>query len=90
MVVVGNKVKKNIKEFIGVVLSDKMDKTVVVWVDKVKMHPIYKKRYVVRKKYYAHDENNEAKIGDKVRIRESRPLSKLKRWIVVEVIKEDK
>ena len=89
MVVVWNKVKKNIKEFVGVVLSDKMDKTVVVWVEKVKMHPIYKKRYIVRKKYYAHDENNEAKIWDKVRIRESRPLSKLKRWVVVEVIKDN-
>ncbi len=90
MVVVGNKVKKNIKEFVGTVLSDKMDKTVVVWVEKVKIHPIYKKRYIVRKKYYAHDENNEAKIWDKVRIRESRPLSKLKRWIVVEILKENK
>jgi len=53
------------------------------------MHPLYKKRYIVRKKYYAHDENNEAKIGDIVRIRESRPLSKLKRWTVVEILEKN-
>ncbi len=87
MVMVWDKVKKNIKEFIWTVVSDKMDKTVVVVVEKVKMHPIYKKRYVVKRKYYAHDEENKAKIGDVVRIRESRPLSKLKRWRVVEIVK---
>ena len=86
MVIVGEKTKKNIKEFIGKVVSDKMDKTRVVMVERVQMHPLYKKRYVVRKKYYVHDEKNESKIGDIVRIRESRPLSKLKRWILLEIV----
>ena len=74
------------RELVGIVTSDKMDKTLVVTVDEVKMHPLYKKRYVVKKKYYAHDEENQAKIGDKVTIREMRPMSKLKRWKFVEVV----
>ncbi|GAB6071836.1 30S ribosomal protein S17 [Venenivibrio stagnispumantis] len=78
--------KKHIKEFIGKVVSDKMDKTVVVVVERKFPHPLYKKMVKKTKKFYAHDENNQAKVGDIVRIRESRPLSKLKRWVVVEII----
>lgn len=78
--------KKHIKEFIGKVVSDKMDKTVVVAVERKFPHPLYKKMVKKTKKFYAHDENNQAKVGDIVRIRESRPLSKLKRWVVVEII----
>ncbi|MFW5890903.1 MAG: 30S ribosomal protein S17 [bacterium] len=75
------------KELVGVVVSDKMDKTITVVVERVKMHRIYKKRFVVQKKYYANDVDNKAKIGDMVKIRESKPMSKLKRWELVEVVK---
>jgi small subunit ribosomal protein S17 len=67
----------------GVVVSDKMDKTIVVKVERRYQHPIYKKYIRRSKKYHAHDENNQCKIGDTVSIRECRPLSKLKRWEVV-------
>lgn len=67
----------------GVVVSDKMDKTVVVKVERRVMHPIYKKFIRRSKKYAAHDENNQFKIGDVVRIRECRPLSKSKSWEVL-------
>jgi small subunit ribosomal protein S17 len=67
---------------IGTVVSNKMDKTVVVGVDTYKSHPKYKKRYKVTKKFYAHDEENKYKEGDKVTIQEGRPMSKLKRWVV--------
>ena len=70
----------------GVVVSDKMDKTIVVSVDRYKEHPKYKKRYKISKKYKAHDEKNEYKIGDKVVIHESRPLSKDKKWEVIKKI----
>jgi len=70
----------------GIVLQSKMDKTIVVKVTRQKQHPRYKKYIRVSKKYYAHDEKNEAKIGDKVRIIESRPMSKLKRWRLFEVL----
>lgn len=80
-------VKKNIKEFVGVVVSDKMDKTVVVAVERKMAHPLYGKQIKKTKKFHAHDEENRCKVGDVVRIRESRPLSKLKRWVVVEIIK---
>ncbi len=79
--------KKNFRELKGVVVSNKMQKTVVVKVNTSKSHPIYKKRYIVSKRYKAHDENNEYNIGDKVLIRENRPLSKDKKWSVVRVIK---
>ena len=78
---------KNIKELIGEVVSDKTTKTRTILVKSVKMHPIYKKRFVVSKKYYAHDENNSSKVWDFVKIRECKPLSKLKRWNIVETIK---
>ncbi len=67
----------------GVVVSNKMDKTIVVKVETYKSHPKYKKRYKVTKKFHAHDEANKAQIWDVVTIRESRPLSKLKRWVLV-------
>jgi small subunit ribosomal protein S17 len=68
----------------GVVVSDKQDKTVVVRVDRRFTHPIYKKTIRRSKNYHAHDENNQFKPGDLVRIEESKPLSKLKRWTVVQ------
>jgi small subunit ribosomal protein S17 len=67
----------------GVVVSDKMDKTVVVKVERRLMHPLYKKFIRRSKKYAAHDEANGAKVGDVVQIRECRPISKRKRWEVV-------
>ncbi|HUT67328.1 MAG TPA: 30S ribosomal protein S17 [Dehalococcoidales bacterium] len=70
----------------GKVVSDKMDKTVVVEVDTPKRHPLYKKTIRRVVKYYAHDEKNQSKIGDTVRIVETRPTSKLKRWRVAEIV----
>ena len=67
-------------------MSDRMNKTVVVAVETRKVHPLYKKAIRVSKKYKAHDENNACKIGDKVKIVETRPLSKEKRWRVTEII----
>ncbi len=74
------------KSRIGTVVSDKMDKTVVVAVERRYPHPLYGKQVTRTKKYHAHDENNEYHPGDVVRIMETRPLSRLKRWRVVEVI----
>lgn len=71
---------------VGRVVSDKMDKTVVVAVDTVRKHPLYHKRYTRTNKFMAHDEQNACKPGDIVRIEETRPLSKHKRWIVREVL----
>ncbi len=76
----------NRKERIGVVVSDIQDKTIVVRVDRRTPHPLYKKIVKVRKKFTAHDEKNEAKKGDTVRIVETRPLSKNKCWRLVEII----
>ncbi|NNJ09436.1 30S ribosomal protein S17 [Chloroflexales bacterium ZM16-3] len=72
---------------VGRVVSDKMDKTVVVAVDYLKPHPLYRK--IIRKtnKFHAHDEENSCKVGDTVRIEESRPLSRTKRWRVIEIVK---
>lgn len=67
----------------GTVVSDKMDKTVVVRVDRTMRHPVYQKVITRSRKYYAHDESNQLKNGDEVTIVESRPFSKLKRWCVV-------
>lgn len=72
----------------GTVISDKMDKTVVVSVERVFQDPLYKKTIKTRKKYKAHDENNTCKVGDRVEIIESRPLSKTKRWKVLRIFKE--
>lgn len=66
----------------GTVSSDKMDKTVVVTVERVKEHPIYRKKYKVTTKFKAHDEKNSCQVGDLVDIVESRPISKDKRWVV--------
>ena len=68
----------------GVVTSNKMDKTIVVSVATYKSHPKYKKRYRVTNKFYAHDENNSCDINDLVIIKETRPLSKSKRWVLEE------
>lgn len=76
------------KELIGRVVSDKMDKTIVVSVETYKRHPLYNKRIKYTKKYKAHDENNQAKQGDLVRIMETRPLSRHKRWRLVEIIEK--
>jgi len=75
---------------VGVVVSDKMDKTVVVRVTREFRHPIYGKRVKLSKKYMAHDENNECRVGDIVKIMETRPLSRHKRWRVVEIIERAK
>lgn len=74
------------KTLTGVVSSAKSDKTIVVTVTTHKTHPIYKKRYIASKKFMAHDEKNEAKLGDKVVIAETRPLSARKRFILSKVI----
>lgn len=78
------------KERIGVVSSDKMDKTITVAVKWKEKHPIYGKFVNKTKKFHAHDEKNDCHIGDTVRIMETRPLSKTKRWRVVEVIERAK
>ena len=78
------------KHLVGVVVSDKMDKTVVVAVRDSVQHPLYKKIMKRTVKFKVHDENNECKIGDKVRVMETRPLSKDKRWRVVEIIEKAK
>jgi len=70
----------------GVVISDKADKTIVITVQTRKTHPLYKKQYTVTSKFMAHDENNEAKQGDKVVIAETRPLSKRKRFTLQSVL----
>ena len=70
----------------GRVVSDKMDKTVVVSVERLRRHPIYKRVVRLSSKFKAHDQENTAKVGDTVRIEESRPLSREKRWTVVEVV----
>jgi small subunit ribosomal protein S17 len=74
------------KQLQGTVVSDKMQKTVVVEVERLKEHPKYKRRYKVRKKYKAHDEKREYKTGDRVIIEECRPISKDKRWRVIKKI----
>lgn len=75
-----------VKERVGDVVSDKMDKTVVVAIENRSPHPKYGKIVVRTKKYKVHDAENQCKIGDRVRIRETRPLSKTKRWTVEEII----
>ena len=80
----------NRKVRIGHVVSDKMDKTVVVAVETFVTHPIYKKQIKRTTKFKAHDENNECRVGDLVRIMETRPLSREKRWRVVNIIERAK
>lgn len=74
------------KQIVGTVISTKMDKTLKVQVDHTLRHRLYEKRYTKSKKYFVHDENGQASVGDIVRIEESRPLSKNKRWTLVEII----
>src|SRR5205823_13673625 len=79
--------KSRRQQKVGRVVSNKMDKTIVVVVETLKKHRIYKRTYKQTKRFHAHDEENVCQIGDLVRIEESRPLSKLKRWRLVEVVK---
>jgi len=74
------------KELLGVVVSDKMDKTVVVSVENRTSHPKYGKIVVQTRRYKAHDENNDCRVGDRVRIQETRPLSRTKRWNLIEIL----
>jgi len=80
--------KRKIK--LGKVISDKMDKTVVVEVMTTSHHPIYKKTMIKVKKYKVHDENDECKVGDLVSIMETKPISKTKRWRVFKVVEQSK
>src|SRR5271168_1642470 len=74
-------------EKVGQVVSTKMQKTIVVEIEMRKAHPKYKRVMKTNKKFYAHDEENSARVGDMVRIRETRPLSKLKRWQLEEIVR---
>jgi small subunit ribosomal protein S17 len=76
------------KEVIGNVVSNRMNKTIVVQVVRRKSHPLYTRVISKAKKFYAHDEKNEAHIGDVVRLEETRPLSKLKRWRLKEIVRK--
>jgi small subunit ribosomal protein S17 len=88
--VIEKKAKSGKKEFVGIVKSDKMDKTIVVAIETTTLHPLYKK-YVKRlKKVKAHDEANDAKIGDRVRVIECRPISKEKCWKLAEILERAK
>ena len=80
--------KKTKKDFVGKVVSDKNDKTISVLVETYGKHPLYNKRVKKSKKYTAHDETNMAKLGDTVRIVETRPMSKMKRFRLVEIVEE--
>lgn len=82
-----NKTKKT---FVGTVVSNKMQKTIVVRVDYMKMHPQYNRLVRQSVKFKAHDEKNSAKIGDQVKIVQSKPISKDKRWALVEIFKDKK
>ena len=82
--------KSGKKEFVGVVKSDKMVKTIVVSVETTTLHPLYKKYVVRSKSLKAHDERNEAKIGDRVRVRECRPISKEKCWTLDAILERAK
>ena len=84
------RVKSGKKEFVGVVKSDKMEKTIVVAVETTTLHPLYKKYVVRSKKVKAHDEKNEAKVGDRVRVVECRPISKEKCWRLDAILEKAK
>jgi len=87
---VSNETRNDRKVRQGVVVSDVQDKTIVVRVLRTTTHPLYKKTIRVSKKYHVHDEANDAHVGDTVRIIETRPLSKLKRWRLAEVVERAK
>lgn len=76
------------RQLIGTVVSDKMDKTAVVQVERLIKHPVYKKYVRRRNKFVAHDKDNSCSIGDRVKITESRPISKLKRWRVTDILEK--
>ena len=76
------------RRMVGRVVSNKMDKTAVVAIETIKQHPLYRKTIRTTKKYKAHDENNQSQIGDMVRIEESRPLSREKRWVIIEWLQQ--
>ncbi len=80
--------KEQRKQMVGRVTSNKMDKTVVVMVERLKRHPLYGKTIRQRRKFKAHDEENACQVGDMVQILESRPLSKEKRWVVTEILEK--
>jgi small subunit ribosomal protein S17 len=84
------KSKSGKKEFIGIVKSDLMQKSIVVSIETLALHPLYKKYVKRSKKIKAHDENNEAKTGDRVRVIECKPISKEKCWNLVEIIERAK
>ncbi|MFP3090883.1 30S ribosomal protein S17 [Treponema sp. TIM-1] len=84
------KAKSGKKEFVGIVKSDKMNKTIVVAVETTALHPLYKKYVKRSKKVKAHDEANEAKVGDRVRVVECRPLSKEKCWKLAAIVERAK
>ena len=84
-----NTIRGHRKERVGEVVSNKMQKTIVVRVERRFPHPKYKKVVTAFTKFYAHDEKDEAKVGDKVRIMETRPLSKTKRWRLIEVVERN-
>lgn len=83
-------IRNNRKVRSGFVVSNKMDKTVTVEIERKTQHPLYKRVITRSKKYKAHDENNECNEGDKVEIRETRPLSKTKRWRVTKILRKAK
>lgn len=82
-----NEKNKTHRAFVGLVVSDKMAKTIVVRVDRTVLHPKYQKRYIVSRRYKVHDENKTAKLGDVVEFVEGRPLSRDKRWRLFKVLK---
>jgi small subunit ribosomal protein S17 len=82
--------RKSRKVRVGTVVSDKMNKSIIVRVNRTIKHPLYLKTVRTFSKLYAHDETNEARVGDRVRIMETRPLSKLKRWRLVEIVEKAK
>lgn len=82
--------RHNRKEKIGVVVSDKMEKTIIVRIDRTTKHSMYNRVIYKSNRVMAHDEKKEAKVGDKVRIEETRPMSKNKRWRLVEIIKSER
>ncbi|UER67655.1 30S ribosomal protein S17 [Borrelia sp. BU AG58] len=82
--------RENKRELVGRVVSDKMSKTIVVEIVQRRMHPIYHKYLKVSRRVKAHDEKEESKVGDKVRIIEARPISREKRWMLVEILEKSK
>ncbi|MFH2037448.1 MAG: 30S ribosomal protein S17 [Candidatus Zixiibacteriota bacterium] len=83
--------KRNMRKVrLGTVTSDKMDKTIVVKIGRTLRHPVYERIIKTDSKLYAHDENNEAGIGDLVRVMETRPLSAMKRWRLIEIVEKAK